>query len=356
MKKKEQDCLRTISNDLCLGKGRFPGADTTKRLENILKTNSDISKISETFTELEEGVAISPAGAAGCINHEARTKVFSRGLYQAILEAKNRFPGEKIKILYAGTGPFATLAIPQLFQFSKDEIEFVAIDIHKDSTDNLMTLLPNLQIDGYFPEIICDNAITHQYKGEPPHIVISETMDQGLFREPQAAITANFVPQMRDGGIFLPEKITISAGLISDFTETECKPIGLFDSEIFGSTNAILTSWSTENSLNLGIIFELTEDYANRVKSCLAEKTDPRLIKETFRIPHNVEDKTIVAINTEIKVFGNNKINLGETYLTGPIFLPIGLSAEMGGHLLQFRWRMGQSLGAAEINKVCVVI
>jgi len=54
-------------------------------------------------TALPSGVALSPAGAARCTRDGLRTAIFARGLRDAIAEARRRFAGETIEVIYAGT-------------------------------------------------------------------------------------------------------------------------------------------------------------------------------------------------------------------------------------------------------------
>ena len=64
---------------------------------------------------LKDGVAISPAAAAHCVNDTQRSVVFIRAAYAAIKAAQARFAQEPVEILYAGCGPFATLLLPLLW-------------------------------------------------------------------------------------------------------------------------------------------------------------------------------------------------------------------------------------------------
>lgn len=57
--------------------------------------------------------AISPYAAATCLLDYGRTRAFARGVHDAIEAANIRFPGERIEILYGGTGPYAPLALMQ---------------------------------------------------------------------------------------------------------------------------------------------------------------------------------------------------------------------------------------------------
>lgn len=170
---------------------------------------------------LPEGTAIAPRKAAKCLIDEDRTNTFVRGLTAAIHEAKRRFPDEKIRVLYAGCGPFASLALLASTQFSPEEVEFHLLDIQENAIDCVKQIIAAFRRERFFPFIKRANAVDYQHQGAPPHIVISETIYTGLIHEPQAAITANLAPQMHPDGIFVPENLQVTFYLKPAWKEGE---------------------------------------------------------------------------------------------------------------------------------------
>src|SRR5262249_38287209 len=79
---------------------------------------------------LPAGPAISPLDAGRCLLDPRRTAIFLRGLHAAVQEAKRRFPGEVIHVLYAGCGPFAPLCLPLLPLLAGQAVRFTLIDVH----------------------------------------------------------------------------------------------------------------------------------------------------------------------------------------------------------------------------------
>ncbi|MEJ2750284.1 MAG: hypothetical protein P8183_20610, partial [Anaerolineae bacterium] len=145
-------------------------------------------------TFLPGGVAISPHLAARCLFDPVRTVQFLRGIYAGIHEAMRRFPGECIHIVYAGCGPYATLLLPLTTQFTPAQIQLTLIDINQPSIDGVRRLTAALGLDDYVQACVQANAITHQHPPDNPlHMVVSETMQTGLAREPQVAIMRNFL-------------------------------------------------------------------------------------------------------------------------------------------------------------------
>src|SRR6185312_9777146 len=69
---------------------------------------TEISSQKKMETIVSGGVALSFTGAANCLDDYLRTVRFIKGTYFAIKELKEKFPDEKLNILYAGCGPYAT--------------------------------------------------------------------------------------------------------------------------------------------------------------------------------------------------------------------------------------------------------
>ena len=176
----------------------------------------------ETF--LAGGVAISPHLAARCLFDPDRTVQFLRGIYAGIHEVFSRFPGEQIQIVYAGCGPYATLLLPLATQFTSDQIQLTLIDIHESSVEGVQTLIEALGLEKHIYKCIQADAVTYRHPTEMPlHIVVCETMEAGLAREPQLAIMRNFLPQLHEKGLFIPENIEVKAFL----SNSENEDIGL---------------------------------------------------------------------------------------------------------------------------------
>jgi hypothetical protein len=157
------------------------------------------------------GYAIAPFNAGYCLLDTDRTFSFMKGLINAVEEAKKRFPSQKIHILYAGTGPFASLVLPLTQLYSPDEIKITALDIHPQSTLFLKKLVQELQLEAYFCDYLTKNACFYDHEGEPVTILLSETMAAGLMEEPQAAVFQNLESCVHPDGFLIPEKIRLWA-------------------------------------------------------------------------------------------------------------------------------------------------
>jgi hypothetical protein len=154
------------------------------------------------------GMAIAPADAARCTKDGLRTAMFLRGVLAAIQEAKLRFPGECIEVVYAGTGPYAPLAVPLMPRFAPGEARFTLLDIHQSTVESLRAVIDYFGIAPLVRAVIRADATAHQHPA-PFHVLICETMQRALTVEPQVAITRHLAPQLHEQGIVVPQRIGV---------------------------------------------------------------------------------------------------------------------------------------------------
>ena len=168
---------------------------------------------------LKDGVAISPAAAAHCVNDTQRSVVFIRAVYAAIKAAQARFTQAPVEILYAGCGPFATLLLPLLWRFEAGELTVHLLDIHQRSLDSVGLLISDFGLQAHRINCIQGDACHYQHPSNP-HVIIAETMQKSLEQEPQFAVTANLAPQLHPQGIFIPQQIEVDLCLAKLSEET----------------------------------------------------------------------------------------------------------------------------------------
>jgi predicted RNA methylase len=226
---------------------------------------------------LESGKAISPIKAAHCLLEIDRTRRFVRGIYKAVLELKKRFNGP-INILYAGTGPYATLVLPLTELFSSSEIKLYLLDINPDSLAAVKTLFKELDLMPYVAEFILADATVYS----PPqniamHLMLSETMQSALKKEPQVAIMHNLIPKLPERGVFIPQSIKIDARLLNTSIEFQ----RFFDPDI-----------AAERML-LGTVYEIGQHNPN-----------PEF-HSVIKVPAEVDKYNELALFTDITVFND---------------------------------------------------
>lgn len=165
-------------------------------------------------TRLPSGKAISPLGAARCIWEYRRTAVFLRALEAAVQEAFRRFPGEPIQVMEVGCGPLAPLAFSLLVRYPAERVRVGVMDLHPDALEGVQTLAARLGLSDRLQACIAADATTYVFSDEErPHIIVAEVLLRALTSEPQVAVTMHLAPQLRPGGLFLPQCIDVHACL-----------------------------------------------------------------------------------------------------------------------------------------------
>lgn len=191
-----------------------------KEIEAILVLES-VNDIGESVTDigLSQGIAINPKLAAQCFTDYLRTHRFMLGAYQCSSDLLNQV-SKPIRILYAGTGPYATIVLPLLYLFNEEEISITAIEINQDSYTAANHLVRNLRKERYFDSFLLADAINYCTNKEFD-IIISETMDKALTREPQLAIFSNLIKYLSPKGYLIPECIKVDLIASSVYLEKE---------------------------------------------------------------------------------------------------------------------------------------
>jgi predicted RNA methylase len=245
-----------------------------------------------------------------------RTRQFIKGFELAIKAAKSKFKGETIKILYAGTGPFATLMLPMTTIFSSEEIQFTLIEINEVSIQHLEQVIDQFQVRPYVLDIIQADAATYELtnKGEH-HMLITETMQRALKKEPQVGITLNLLPQIHKDGYLVPESINVNLALV-DSKRDMARMAGDEDAE-------------KDYYLKLGNIIEF--DKCRALEIANAQKKG--LVTQYFEcaqieFPKNVEPRfKHLQMMTEIQVY--KEITLTHNQCSLNLYEPVKLNSNL---------------------------
>lgn len=210
------DCCEQLANAEAHRIDRASGHDIVLALYNALRSIVPASLEFDFYHRgpslLSSGRAIAPHVAAKCLMDGVRTSTYMRAMMAAVQCVRERIPaGERVRILYAGTGPFAPHIIPLTMYYSPDDIAITAVDIHRVSLDTLMAVADILDIRDFFADFISADLTIYRHRGPSPHIILTETMCPGLLSEPQAAITRRLLPQLHPDGVFVPACVSVDA-------------------------------------------------------------------------------------------------------------------------------------------------
>ncbi len=178
------------------------GMESDMHIENPVKTST--------------GVAIGTLMAAQCVKDYIRTFKFVQGVNQAIKKARSKFPGQTIRIIYAGTGPFATLALPSMFEFSGEDVKWTLLEINEETFQTLKHTIQSLGLEDRVERFVRCNAV--QFKPDDStffHILLSETMQHALVREQQVSITSHLSRFLHPEGFFLPQEVKVEVALFN---------------------------------------------------------------------------------------------------------------------------------------------
>lgn len=169
---------------------------------------------------LETGKAVSTIRAAHCLLEMERTRRFLRGVKKAVDQLLSDNRNKQIQILYAGCGPYATLLTPMTSIYSAEQVSFTLMDINQASLDAAEKLYRSFGLMDYIKNLLLADATTYRSETGTYDLIVSETMLNALQNEPQVSIAGNLMPQLKAGGIFIPQQITVTAALLNSASET----------------------------------------------------------------------------------------------------------------------------------------
>jgi len=268
---------------------------------------------------LPGGKAINPYAAATCLLDHARTRAFGRGVRAAIAAAQSRFPGERIELLYAGTGPFAPLALLQTAFFGPDEVHFTLIDMHSAALLCQAQIISVLGHEDYVAETVQADATRWrpaQYKKY--HVAVAEVMQRGLIVEPQVAVTLALLRHLRPGGLLVPERVELTLCLLNAGTEKHLADAAVDHlSEYFrlsGDSLPDCLATTSRERVIIGTPFALTAAVADTY-----EVTDTGLISlPPIQLPDRLPPGHKLRILTRITTSGGNVLGDYDSGLTIP--------------------------------------
>ncbi len=282
-----------------------------KDYSNISKAVATLNKLfteAVAFDELENtnqqdittstGKAIAARWAASCLTDIMRTRQFVLGIKDAIEERLKMNTGKPVIVFYAGTGPFATLLTPLITVFNPSQLQMVLMEINPASVFHLQKIIQQFDMQDYLIDLVqADAAIYCIPENQQPDIVVSETMNNALQKEPQVSIVANLLSQCNRKPFLIPELVKVDACLLGDTNKNQQDILLLKNLIMLDAKTAICIKRNPENvpALSPGIIV-----------------TIPSLPDLQYKQ---------LALCTSINVFGPHSLSYNESGLTIPHIL-----------------------------------
>jgi len=265
------------------------------------------------------GSASSPLDAGRCLLDVRRTAIYLRGVHGAIKEAQLRFPQEVIEVLYAGCGPFAPLCLPLLPLLAGQAVHFTLLDVHARAVESVQAIMAALRLDRVKVDcLVCDATHYRHPDQRPLHVVVSETMQRALEKEPQVAILMNTAPQLTPGGLMVPETIAVDA-VLTDMSQE------------LGGNGRVPGPWS--NRVPLGRILELDRE---RACAWAAAGVPSYLPPARISLPSCVAAQNSLVLATTIRTFGVHELREYESGLTHPLVV----NGWRAGEDVEFTYRL----------------
>ena len=269
-----------------------------------------------------EGIATNPIGAVNCINDIMRTRVFLMGIRDAIQERLVLNPGRPVTVLYAGTGPFATLITPLTTVFTPAQMQLVLLEINPVSFHYLHKTIKLFSLEPFIIEVMKTDAAAFCIPNHcQPDIIVSETMMAALKNEPQLAIMANLVTQSNRKPIMIPETISVEVAFISP------------------------NAGAGQKIYPLDVLLEFTAETAVAIKKksgdlpVFAQGIAVRIDK----VP--APEFKMLCFLTSIQVFKENKLGINKSGLTVPIGIIKTSDLNNYPSTFRFQYKMGTRPG-----------
>ncbi|MEQ3498149.1 hypothetical protein ABMY20_00155 [Tenacibaculum sp. SSH1-16] len=274
--------------------------------------------------QLENGVAIGTLWAANCLDDLERTLKFIKGIDIAIQE--KIYQKDSLHILYAGTGPFASLILPFILKYADLNITYSLLEINPLSFETLKSTIKKLDLENHNINFINQDATKYKFpKNFSPDIILSETMQRALDSEQQVSVFYNLMKQSNSNTVFVPEKITLAIGT-SSYKNDEPNIQQKYYREhhkVFEVSKKALNSseWLFEkNSNNLNFIEKRT---------VLREK--------------ELSTASEIVVMTEITIYKNEKLMINESGLTVPKYIQDVSNNEKGFLTIKSRYIIGSN-------------
>lgn len=309
--------------------------ETSAELKELIATNASYRlspqrDIAAGESRLRSGLAVSPTMAAMCANEPLRTHQFILGFYQAVESLLTQDSSRTVSVLYAGCGPWATLALPLMAHYSASQLQITFLDIHAESIASAQELTHKLGLEervaGFEVVDACEYRIA---KNHIPNIVLTETMNVTLRNEPQVTISRNLLLQAPQA-ILIPQEVSVELVQLDQGKE---------HSMVSSDHQGEIPPPERERKF-MGRVFTLNK---STIEQWVQEQGDT-LPAATIELPQFLDPRLQLSLLTEITVYGPCRLLDYQCSLTHPTRLKTDLPL-VAGLPLHFKYQLGTHPG-----------
>jgi hypothetical protein len=202
-------------------------------------------------TQTANGLAVSIAQAAFCAREPLRTAAFIKGLDLAVQRVlKNQ---TRVNVLYAGCGPYALLALVLMTRYTPEQLQFSLLELHPQTLAHACELIRTLGLEAYISQSECVDASRYDIpRNALPDILLSETMNNALGKEPQVAILRNLSRQAPHA-LLVPQAVHVHLGSAKAHAGTDTDTPPDYDDlgRVFTLDAIHIAHWQDHGDLNL---------------------------------------------------------------------------------------------------------
>jgi len=275
-------------------------------------------------TRTAHGIALSPGMAAMCAEDYVRTVQFIRGTHAAIVDVRQRFPDRPVRVLYAGCGPQATLAVPLMAVFPPAEATFTLLDLHPESIESARNVIESLGLPLSVASYEVVDATCYCLPADwRPDLLLTETMRACLEAEPQVAITRHLLNQAPEA-VLVPEEVRVDLMLVDVACEFDLRT---------GEGSRVPVQ---RNRVLVGTVFTLNRETVKGWGS----SADVQFPGATVRVPDGVDSRYQPLLFTAIRVYGDHWLKDYDSGLTSPRQPTIEGAIKQGASI-QFQYDLG---------------
>ena len=270
-------------------------------------------------TRTNRGLAISPTMASMCLDDFARTVQFVRGLCDAIADVRGNVTLRPVRVLYAGCGPWATLAIPVMSVIPYSDVKFTLLDIHDASIASVRGLIERLGLSASVEALVTTDACEYSVvSSDQPDILIIEMMRAALESEPQVAVAMHLVREA-PSALLIPQDVRVVLSLVDQSVRLQ--------PDIDGGDFA--------HAIEVGDVFTLNNSSVEKFE---------RFATTSIQLPDFDPDRYRPMLTTTVRVYGDHVLRRNDSGITLP--KPLALNpAPQPGDVLEFQYEIGERPG-----------